>query len=174
MLSDALVVSASLTGAWLLADLIDAEGERHQVPPAMLAGAAVAWLLLLALCGAYDTRFLDRGSDEFKRVTVASTQFFALAAVVAFLGELDLSRPALLLMLALGVVLLPIDRWLARTWLGRQRVRGRLLRSTVVVGEPGPAAELTRLLEGDAGRVTGSSASTRFPKTRPTTVGSTM
>ena len=52
----------------------------------------VSWVLVLVLRGAYDTRILGVGSEEFKRIVGASAMVFGAIAIVSFALKLDLSR----------------------------------------------------------------------------------
>ena len=55
----------------------------------------VSWSVALVIRGAYDTRVLGVGSEEFKRVITASAGLFGGVAIVAFAFKLDLSRDIL-------------------------------------------------------------------------------
>ncbi|MCX6431843.1 MAG: hypothetical protein NTX29_03365 [Actinobacteria bacterium] len=63
----------------------------------------VSWMAVLVLRGAYDTRMLGVGSEEFKRVVGASAMVFAAIAVLAFAFTLDLSRGFVLITFAVGL-----------------------------------------------------------------------
>jgi hypothetical protein len=65
------------------------------------AGVVVlSWISVLILRGAYDTRVLGVGSEEFKRIVGASAMVFAAIAVVSFALKLDLSRGFVLITFA--------------------------------------------------------------------------
>ena len=109
----------------------------------------VAWLLILVLRGAYDTRILGVGSEEFKRVVSATITVLGAVAIVAFALKLDLSRGFVLITFAVGFVLLLVVRWALRAWLRHERRYGHFLHRTVVVGA-GPAMnEIVDLLDRD-------------------------
>ena len=109
----------------------------------------VSWMAVLVLRGAYDTRMLGVGSEEFKRVVGASAMVFAAIAVFAFAFKLDLSRGFVLITFAVGLVLLLIVRWALRSWLRHERRYGHFLHRTVVVGA-GPAKdEIVDMLDRD-------------------------
>lgn len=108
-----------------------------------------AWAAVLVLRGAYDTRILGIGSEEFKRVVSATATVFAAVAIVAFAFKLDLSRGFVLITFAVGLGLLLVVRWSLRAWLRHERRYGHFLHRTVVVGA-GPAMnEIVDLLDRD-------------------------
>ena len=66
----------------------------------------VAWMTVLVLRGAYDTRILGVGSEEFKRIVSATATVFGAVAIVVFALKLDLSRGFVLITFSLGLLLL--------------------------------------------------------------------
>ena len=52
----------------------------------------VSWIVVLILRGAYDTRILGVGSEEFKRIIGASAMVFGAIAIVAFALKLEFSE----------------------------------------------------------------------------------
>ncbi|MDD2859088.1 MAG: hypothetical protein PHU75_10495, partial [Candidatus Nanopelagicales bacterium] len=71
----------------------------------------LAWMAVMALRGAYDTRVLGVGSEEFKRVVSASATVFGAVAIVVFALKLDLSRGFVLITFVVGLTLLLVVRW---------------------------------------------------------------
>lgn len=108
-----------------------------------------SWMLALTIRGAYDTRILGVGSEEFKRVITASAGLFGAVAIVAFALKLDLSRGFVLITFVAGVLLLLIDRWLLRAWLRHERRFGHFLHRTVVIGRGERMEEIVDLLDRD-------------------------
>jgi hypothetical protein len=99
------------------------------------AGVVVlSWISVLILRGAYDTRVLGVGSEEFKRIVGASAMVFAAIAVVSFALKLDLSRGFVLITFAVGMLLLLTVRWVLRAWLRHERMYGHFLHRTIVIG----------------------------------------
>jgi hypothetical protein len=80
-----------------------------------------AWILVLILRGAYDTRILGVGYEEFERVVTATATVFGTVAVVAFALKIDLSRGFVLIAFIVGLVLLLAVRWSLRAWLRHER-----------------------------------------------------
>ena len=108
-----------------------------------------SWTLALIVRGAYDTRVLGVGSEEFKRVVTASAGLFGTVAVVAFALKLDLSRGFVLITFIVGVVLLLVDRWILRAWLRHERRYGNYLHRTMVIGTGDRQSEIVDMLDRD-------------------------
>ena len=109
----------------------------------------VAWITALFALGAYDTRILGVGSEEFKRVVTASASVFALVAIVAFAFKLDLSRGFVLITFVAGLTLILIVRWVLRAWLRNERRYGHFMHRTIVIGSGDRQAEIVDLLDRD-------------------------
>ncbi len=109
----------------------------------------VSWMVVLVLRGAYDTRVLGVGSEEFKRVVSATATVFGAVAVVTFALKLDLSRGFVLITFAVGIVLLLSVRWGLRAWLRHERRYGHFLHRTVVVGADPMRSEIVDMLDRD-------------------------
>ena len=109
----------------------------------------VSWVFALVLRGAYDTRVLGVGSEEFKRVVTASAGLFGAVAIVAFAFKLDLSRGFVLITFLVGLTFLLIDRWLLRAWLRHERRYGHYLHRTMVVGNGARQEEISDMLDRD-------------------------
>jgi exopolysaccharide biosynthesis polyprenyl glycosylphosphotransferase len=109
----------------------------------------VSWIGALLVRGAYDTRILGVGSEEFKRVITASGAVFAAVAIVAFAFKLDLSRGFVLITFVVGLILLLIVRWSLRAWLRNERRYGHFLHRTVVIGTGSRSEGIVDLLDRD-------------------------
>lgn len=109
----------------------------------------IAWMAVLILRGAYDTRILGVGSEEFKRVVAATATVFAAVALVAFALKLDISRGFVLITFAVGIVLLLCVRWSLRAWLRHERRYGHYLHRTIVVGAEPMKSEIVDMLDRD-------------------------
>jgi exopolysaccharide biosynthesis polyprenyl glycosylphosphotransferase len=108
-----------------------------------------AWVLVLILRGAYDTRILGVGSEEFKRVVTATATVFGTVAVVAFALKIDLSRGFVLITFIAGLALLLAVRWSLRAWLRHERRYGNFLHRTIVIGSEPTMSEIVDLLDRD-------------------------
>ena len=108
-----------------------------------------AWIIALFTLGAYDTRILGVGSEEFKRVVTASASVFALVAIVACAFKLDLSRGFVLITFVVGLALILTVRWVLRAWLRNERRYGHFMHRTIVIGSGDRQAEIVDLLDRD-------------------------
>ena len=109
----------------------------------------VAWMVVLVMRGAYDTRILGVGSEEFKRVVGGTAVVFGAVAIVAFALKLDLSRGFVLITFLVGFVLLLAVRWGLRAWLRHERRYGHFLHRTIVIGSGPSSIDITDLLDRD-------------------------
>jgi exopolysaccharide biosynthesis polyprenyl glycosylphosphotransferase len=109
----------------------------------------VAWMVVLVLRGAYDTRILGVGSEEFKRVVSATATMFGAIAIFVFALKVDLSRGFVLITFAVGIALLLVVRWSLRAWLRHERRYGNYLHRTVVVGAEPNRTEIVDMLDRD-------------------------
>ena len=109
----------------------------------------VSWMTVLVLRGAYDTRVLGVGSEEFKRVVAATATVFGAVAIVVFAFKLDLSRGFVLITFVVGIALLLCVRWSLRAWLRHERRYGHFLHRTIVVGAEPMKSEIVDMLDRD-------------------------
>lgn len=109
----------------------------------------LSWMVALITRGAYDTRVLGVGSEEFKRVVSATFVVFGAVAVVVFAFKIDLSRGFVLITAATGLLLLLIVRWVLRAWLRHERRYGHFLHRTVVIGADPMKSDTVDLLDRD-------------------------
>ena len=110
----------------------------------------VLWLTILKLAGAYDSRFIGVGSDEFRRVLHAGVCLTAGIAFLAYLTKTDVARGYVITALPSVTALDLLARFGLRKRLHSLRARGSCLRQVVVVGHPEVIAELTAVLRRDA------------------------
>ena len=108
-----------------------------------------AWLATLVLRGAYDTRILGVGSEEFKRVVGATATVFGAVAIVVFALKIDLSRGFVLITFVTGLLLLLAVRWILRAWLRNERRYGHFLHRTIVIGAEPMKSDTVDLLDRD-------------------------
>jgi exopolysaccharide biosynthesis polyprenyl glycosylphosphotransferase len=107
------------------------------------------WVLMLALCGGYDSRFVGVGSDEFRRVLNVGLGFTAAVAIVAYATKTDLARGYVLIALPSTTIFGLLARFSLRKRLHRRRKLGYCMSRTVVVGHAHVAADLaTELRRG--------------------------
>ena len=114
--------------------------------PVIAVAIVPVWLLMLALAGAYDSREVGNGSEEYRRVFTAAMQVVATVALVSFAGRLEIARGFVATMPPLAVGLTLFGRYRVRKWVHRQRETGRYSNKVVVVGSRDHARELVRHL----------------------------
>ncbi|WP_345201204.1 sugar transferase [Fodinibacter luteus] len=115
---------------------------------------AALWLLLLGQRGAYATRFMGAGTEEYRAVARAAVTLVAVVTFVSFTVKLEFSR---------GVLFVAVPTMLSATIIGRHLLRRRLavardhglcLQPAVLVGDARAVLELARRI-GAAPRTTG-------------------
>ena len=109
----------------------------------------LAWIGVLLFRGAYDTRILGVGSEEFKRVVGATAVVFGAIAIVAFVLKVELSRGFVVITFAVGIVLLLGVRWSLRAWLRHERRYGHFLHRTIVIGAEPTKSTVVDMLDRD-------------------------
>ncbi len=110
----------------------------------------VLWIGALALAGAYDTRFIGVGSDEFRRVVNAGVCLTAAVAIVSYAAKVDVARGYVVLALPSLTVFDLVTRYCLRKRLHWLRSRGECMRRMVVVGHPDVIGDLAAVLKRDA------------------------
>ena len=109
----------------------------------------LAWITTLVFRGAYDTRILGVGSEEFKRVVGATAVVFGAIAVAVFVFKVDLSRGFVVITFATGIILLLAVRWTLRAWLRHERRYGHYLHRTIVIGAEPQKSDVVDMLDRD-------------------------
>jgi exopolysaccharide biosynthesis polyprenyl glycosylphosphotransferase len=110
----------------------------------------VLWLLTVALCGGYDSRFIGVGSDEFRKVLNAGVGLTAAVAIVAYATKTDIARGYVVIALPCLTLFDLLVRFALRKRLHGRRKLGYYMRRTVVVGHAQVAAELTNELRRES------------------------
>jgi exopolysaccharide biosynthesis polyprenyl glycosylphosphotransferase len=113
-----------------------------------LVAASTALLLVLALGGAYQHRFVGSGGEEFRRLAVAGTTAVALSGTAGYAAGPPLQRLAVL-GTPTAVVLVIAVHLAAREALRRGRRRGRFAQRVLVLGLERSVAELVRATRRD-------------------------
>jgi exopolysaccharide biosynthesis polyprenyl glycosylphosphotransferase len=138
--------------AGLLAFAVRFDGQHQPAGPylALSLSLPIPWLLMLALFGAYDTRFIGVGSDEFRRVLNAGVSLTASVAIISYAVKIDTARGYVLIALPCVTLFDLLTRFALRKRLHSRRALGACMRKTVVVGHARVAAELTTQLHRDS------------------------
>lgn len=108
------------------------------------------WLPALGLAGAYDSRFIGVGPDEFRRVLNTGICLTALIAIVAYATKTDLARGYIVIALPCVTVFDLLGRYVLRKRLHRVRSQGQCMRKVVAVGHADVIAELAAVLRRDS------------------------
>ncbi len=94
----------------------------------------VVWLLVLAARGGYSRREFGAGPEEFRTVGTASLVTLGGVGLACFLLELPVSRSFVVLLFALGLPALLVERYVVRQVVHRMRRTGRLMHRVIAVG----------------------------------------
>lgn len=117
----------------------------------ILAALAILWPAMLWEMQSRATTVLGTGSEEYRRVLVASLWTLCLTAAGAYLIGTSRGREALLVAIVLGTVLLMLGRNLMRMALHRQVRRRGPLHQVFVVAQQSQEALLSQQLERTEG-----------------------
>jgi len=110
----------------------------------------VLWLAALALGGAYDTRFIGVGTDEFRRVLNTGVCLTAAVAIIAYASKTDIARGYVVVALPCLTAFDLLVRYMLRKRLHRLRALGDCMRKVLVVGHPDVIGELAGVLRRDS------------------------
>ena len=94
------------------------------------------WLGALVVQDAYSKRQFARGTDELKAVLKGSLAAAAVASMLLYLVNYDMSRGYYLYAFLIGTGLLLLERCAVARVVGRMRARDRLMHRVVAVGGP--------------------------------------
>ncbi|KRE62024.1 sugar transferase [Nostocoides sp. Soil756] len=132
----------------ILGDHVDVWGSSHTVRLTLVV-AALAWLGLLGRNGAYASRYVGAGSEEYRAVTRSAFGLVALIAFASFALQLEFSRGILLLTVPAMMGATILGRYMVRRRLVRQRHAGLHLRPTLVVGDARAALDAAHRIHSD-------------------------
>ncbi len=102
-----------------------------------------AWMAVLTLNRAYESRYLFVGNDEYARVFRSGIALTASLAVASLAFEFRLARSYLAIAIPLVIVAGVATRYLARRHLHRSWARGERLHRVILVGHELAVAEMT-------------------------------
>jgi exopolysaccharide biosynthesis polyprenyl glycosylphosphotransferase len=105
--------------------------------------APALWVCAILLSGAYDSRVLGIGWEEFQRVFRAFIGLTATVGFVSFALKADVARGYIVLALPLAMVLSILGHYALRKHLHRGRIKGRNMYRVIVVGGEESVADLT-------------------------------
>lgn len=114
----------------------------HVPYPVLGVLLAVAWWISLQVHRVRSPRIVGNGSEEYRRVVVATFRVFAVLALASVALQIDASRLYLATAFPLGLGGLLLARKFARVNLQRARVQGEALERVLVVGGARSASSL--------------------------------
>jgi exopolysaccharide biosynthesis polyprenyl glycosylphosphotransferase len=92
------------------------------------------WLALVAMNRAYEHRFIGVGTEEFARVLRSGVTLMALVAFASYATKAEFARGYVLVAIPILVMLGMLGRCAQRAWLHQQRLHGRCVQRTLLVG----------------------------------------
>ncbi len=129
------------------------------------------WLAALALSGAYDTRFIGVGSDEFRRILNAGVCLTAAVALASYAAKMDVARGYVVIALPTVTCLDLLARYRLRKNLHRRRARGSCMRRVVVVGHADVISDLITELRRETHHGLSVVAACVAGRARPASIG---
>jgi exopolysaccharide biosynthesis polyprenyl glycosylphosphotransferase len=147
---DGLVILTAIALAWPLRSLVPGVQDATRawitysfaVSPLLVA----LWVGMLAAGGTYARRDLGSGTREFQAVAKATVFTAFMAFTACYFTNSDLSRGFLLSAFAIGGPLLLLERYLVRSWIHRNRLRGAMTHRVLAVGSPSRVRDLAEAL----------------------------
>ncbi|HEY4331548.1 MAG TPA: hypothetical protein VGM78_03220, partial [Ilumatobacteraceae bacterium] len=114
----------------------------------MLIGvvALLPWLGVFANQRLYNTRFIGRRIDEFRRIINACFFGAVIVTLTGYLAGVLLPRSVLVSLFVVSTITVLIERELARRLFARLRTTGRMLRYVVIAGANPEGCELAAML----------------------------
>lgn len=108
-----------------------------------------AWLGIFSNQRLYNTRFIGRRIDEFRRVVNASLLGTLTVAVAANMVGILPSRGGLVVLCASAVVIVTIEREIARRIFLRLRSGGQMTRSVIIAGANPEGRDIAAMLQAE-------------------------
>ncbi|GAB5904558.1 sugar transferase [Mycobacteroides chelonae] len=146
LISDTAIVAGA---GWTWVELRNATNPMTPVELWIRIGFFCYWALLLGVYRSRDLHLMGSGGEEYQRVLRATFHMFGLFAIVSVLFKFNVSRFALGMALIVGIVFLLLNRKISRTWLNRQRARGKQIFRVVVLGGDAAALNLAEAFGRD-------------------------
>ena len=150
MAADAFAVVAFTTMAAVLVDLwnLGALDAAQRLWWASVACTPV-WLAIFANQRLYNTRFIGRRIDEFRRLVNASLMGTLAVAIATNMANILPSRAGLIMLGICAVLVLTIEREVARRMFLRLRAAGHLVRYVVIAGANPEGRDIAAMLNAE-------------------------
>ena len=107
------------------------------------------WLAIFANQRLYNTRFIGRRIDEFRRVVNASVLGTLTVAITANMAGILPSRGGLVILGTCAVLVVTIEREIARRMFLRLRANGQMVRSVVIAGANPEGRDIAAMLQAE-------------------------
>ncbi len=146
MLTDTLIVAVA---GWTWIELRNATNPMNATELWIRIGFFCYWALLLGVYRSREPHLMGSGGEEYQRVLRATFHMFGLFAIVSVLFKFNVSRFAMGMSFLVGIVFLLLNRKLSRSWLNRQRARGKQIFRVVVLGGDAAALNLAEAFGRD-------------------------
>jgi exopolysaccharide biosynthesis polyprenyl glycosylphosphotransferase len=147
----AIADAACALAAGLLALLIRFDADKY--PPALYMAFTAAlpalWIGSLALAGAYGSRLIGLGSEEFRKVLNAAIALTAAVSILFYATKIGFARGYVVIAFPAVTVLDLVARLALRKRLHRLRRAGAHMQRVVAVGYAAAIADLVSLLRRD-------------------------
>lgn len=145
----ALVISAGITVAVFDRWDPSADQSAAQLWWATLATLPI-WLGLFANQRLYNTRFIGRRIDEFRRVINSCVLGTLAVSLVANLANVLLRRSSLVILAVTTCILVTVEREIARRVFLRLRSGGRMVRSVIIAGANPEGRDIAAMLQAES------------------------
>lgn len=106
----------------------------------------VAWMALLAVCGAYSLHHLQTGMVEYQRVALGSGLLAGAIGVTCYLAGHNGGQDFFAALFLIGIPALLLGRLARRRTLSRLRSKGMFQTSVLVAGSPSHIDDVARVL----------------------------
>ena len=120
------------------------------LPVAVTVALPAVWVLAMHAARSYEPQFLWEGLEEFRRALLGATLVLGCVAVLSWGLTLHIHRGFVVVALLGATGLTLVHRLAQRTWLRRQREKGRFTQTTLLVGRPDGVAALHEQLMREA------------------------
>ncbi len=107
------------------------------------------WVAVLAHQRLYNSRFIERRIDEFRRIVNASVLGTWAVILTAMVSNVLLPRTGLAMLAACACVTITVERNIARRLFRGLRSRGQMLRQVVIVGSNHEARDIAAMLRAE-------------------------
>ncbi|WP_163726138.1 sugar transferase [Mycolicibacterium psychrotolerans] len=115
--------------------------------PLLSVAIAAIWLVALTINHSRSPRIIGSGTEEYRRVWLATLAVFGGVAIVSMLLKLEIARGYMMIALPAGICFLTLFRWCARQVVVRVRQKyGRCITRVLVVGSAPAVRDLTTSL----------------------------